>query len=363
MSAAKPIGIGIIGCGGAAVDLCRAIDAVPDAKLVAAHDRSERAAEQMAAPRKATVHRELTTLLADPAVAVVYIALPHDLLAPTAELALRAGRDVLVEKPAALDVASAHRLGALAGETGRAVGVVFELREVAAIREARRLIRAGAIGDVVNIRIRTVIDKPAAYWRSGPSGLMHDGWRAQRLRAGGGIVLMNTIHQLDLVRHVTGQEFVRATAEVANLVAGAEVEVEDAAGAVLRLSNGGLASVTASAHSPGAELEERIEMDGTKGRLDLPDPYGHGPLRLFVRRPWKGFEANRWTEIGPSWRDPHTEMLRKFLRAVRRGAPVPVGPLDAAAALGAVLAIYRSAASGRAEPVHPDPSTLEASTR
>lgn len=352
-----PIGIGIVGCGGAAIDLCRAIDAVPDARLVAAHDQIERAAEELAAPRGATMHRDLAALLADPAVAVVYIALPHDLLAPTAGLALSAGHHVLVEKPMALDVASIHRLAVLGRDVGRAVGVVFELREIAAIREARRLIRAGAIGRVVNIRIRTVIDKPADYWRSGPTGRALDGWRAQRSRAGGGVVLMNTVHQLDLVRHVTGQEFVRAAAEIANLVCG--VEVEDAAAAVLRLSDGGLASVTASAHSPGADHEERIEMDGTEGRLDLPDPYGHGALRLFVRRPWDGFEANRWTDIDSPRRDPHAELLRSFLRAIRRGTAVPVGPPDAAAALAAVLAIYGSAASGHAEPIHREPPTEE----
>jgi predicted dehydrogenase len=351
-----PVGIGIVGCGGAAVDLCRAIDALLEARLVAAYDQIERAADELAAPRRATVHRDLEALLADPAVEVVYIALPHDLLAPTAELALRAGRHVLVEKPMALDVASIHGLAELGREVGRAVGVMFELREVAAIREARRLVRGGAIGRVVNVRIRTVIDKPMSYWRSGPNGRGVDGWRAQRARAGGGVVLMNTVHQLDLVRHVTGQGFVRAAAEIANLVS--KVEVEDAAAAVLRLSDGGIASLTASAHSPGAEHEERIDIDGTEGRLDLPDPYGDGPLRLFVRRRWHRFAANRWTDINPPQRDAHAELLRGFLRAIRRGAPVPVGAPDAAAALIAALAIYRSAASGRAEPIDPDSAAV-----
>ena len=344
-----PLGIGIVGCGGAAVDLCRAIDAVPEARLVAAHDQVERAADELAAPRGATVHRDLASLLADPAVDVVYIALPHDLLAGTAERALKAGQHVLVEKPMALDLASIDRLAELGRDQGRAVGVMFELREVAAIREAHRMVRAGAIGRVVNIRIRTVIDKPMAYWSSGPTGRVVDGWRAQRSRAGGGVVLMNTIHQLDLVRHVTGQEFVRAAAEIASLVAG--VEVEDTAAAVLRLSDGGLVSITASAHSPGADNDERIEMDGTEGRMDLPDPYGHGPLRLFVRRPWESVDANRWSDIDPPRRDAHAGLLRGFLEAIRHGAAVPVGAPDAAAALAAVLAIYRSAASGRAEPI------------
>lgn len=353
----RPLGIGVVGCGGAAVDLCRAIDIVTDARLVATHDQIERAAEDLAAPRGATVHRAIAALLADPAVEVVYIALPHVLLAPTAEAALRAGRHVLVEKPMALDVASIQRLAWLGRDVGRAIGVVFELREVGAVREAHRLVKGGAIGRVVNIRIQTVIDKPAEYWRSGPTGQVLDGWRAQRSRAGGGVVLMNTIHQFDLVRFVTGQEFVRVTAETANFVSG--VEVEDAAAAVLRLSDGGLASVVASAHSPGADHDELMEIDGTEGRLDLPDPYGNGPLRLFLRRPWQDFGEKLWTDIDAPRRDPHAELLRGFVQAIRRGEAAPIGPADAAAALATVLAIYRSAASGHLESIHPDSSTEE----
>lgn len=354
MSAVRPIGIAVVGCGGAAVDLCRAIDALPEARLVATHDHLEPAARDLALPRGATVHPSLEDVLGDPTVEVVYVALPHDLLAPTAARVLASGRHALVEKPVGLDVAAIERLAATAADAGLAVGAVFELREVAAVVEAHRLVRAGALGDLRAVRIRTIIDKPLEYWSSGPTGRRLDGWRTRRGRAGGGVVLMNAIHQLDLVRHVTGHEFVRASGEVATTTPG--VEVEDGAAAVLRLSGGALVSLTATAHSPGAMLEERISIDGTDGRLDLPDPYGHDPLRAFLRRPWSGLAADTWTTIAPPPRDPHVELLRAYLAAVRGGGPVPVGLADAAAALAAVLAIYRSAATGRAVALGPDPT-------
>ena len=358
----RRLGFGLVGCGGAAADLCRAIDALPGVRVVAAYDHVEAAAQRLAAPRGAAVHADLETLLADPAVEAVYVGLPHDLLAPTAQLALDAGRHVLVEKPMAIALADVHRLDEVAVASGLVLAVMFELREAAAVQAARGLVAEGAIGDITAIRIRTVIDKPAAYWRTGLVGSAEDPWRASAARAGGGVLLMNTIHQLDLVRSITAEAFVRGAAEIATSTPG--VDVEDGAAAILRLSGGGLVSIAASAHSPGAVLEERIELDGTRGRLDLPDPYGAGALRVYLRRPLRDVAADAWTEVPAPARDPHVELVRRFAGVVAAGRDGSLdgpretalpGARDAAAALATVQALYRSAASGRIEPIHPWP--------
>src|SRR5262249_53865763 len=100
-------------------------------------------------------------------------------------------------------------------------------------------------------------------------------------------VLMNSIHQLDAVRFLTGLSFVSAAAATATLHAA--VDVEDSAAAALRLSNNSVASLVASAHSPGAVKEERIEVDGAGGRMVLPDPSARERLlaRLYLRPPWR----------------------------------------------------------------------------
>jgi predicted dehydrogenase len=348
------IGMGVVGCGGAAVDLCRAIDATRGAHLAGVFDPRADAAAALARPRGARIHDELAGLLADPRIDAVYVAVPHDLLEPTADRALRAGHHVLVEKPMALDVTGIERLAQSARAVRRALGVMFELREIGAVRAARDLVTSGAIGAVRSVRIRTVIDKPADYWSAGPTGRVVDDWRARIDRAGGGVVLMNSIHQIDLVRFLTGLEFVRAAAEIATLAA--PIEVEDAATASLVLSNGALVSLTATAHSPGATLEERIELDGTDGRIDLPDPYGDGSLRIFVRRAAEGLDPGVWSTRVAERGDPYARTLAGFLAAVRRGVEAPIGAADAAAAMAVVGAIYRSAATGRSEPALPPTS-------
>jgi UDP-N-acetyl-2-amino-2-deoxyglucuronate dehydrogenase len=343
----KPLGVGIVGCGGAGRDVAEAIARVPDLALTATHDRLESLAADLALPAGATLHRDLPDLLGDPRVDIVYVGLPHDLLADVAERAIAAGRHVIVEKPLALHLADADRLGHLADASGRTIAPLFELRFAAAVPVARQMIADGAIGPIRVIRITTLIDKPAAYWASGPTGRVDDDWRTRPERAGGGVLLMNTIHLLDLARSVGGVSFVRASGELVQPETTGGIGVEEAAAGVLALSNGGIASVVANSRSSGARDEERIEIDGTEGRVDLPDPYGNGPIRFHLRRPWGGHAARTRTELSLPHVDSHAAFLGAFAAAVRTGGPPPATVTDAREALAAVLAMYESARDGR----------------
>jgi predicted dehydrogenase len=348
MTTASRLRFGIVGCGGAAVAIARAIDASDRAIVHGVHDRDPGHAAALAGPRRAIVHESLRHLLADESIDAVYVALPHDRLTATAIAALRAGRHVLVEKPVAIRAADLDRIRAAATAARRSVGVVLELRFVPTVLEAERLVTAGAIGPLRMVRVRTLIDKPATYWTSGPTGLVADAWRASRRRAGGGVVLMNTIHQLDLVRAITGRRVTRAAAVVAMGAPG--VEVEDVAVAALELEGGLPASLAAAAHAPGAIDAETIELDGTDGALRLGDPYAPQPrLQVFLRRPPDGRPAGQWTDVATPPGDPWRATIEGFVDAVEGGRdPVP-GLDDAAAALEAVLAVYRSARTGRFE--------------
>jgi predicted dehydrogenase len=330
-----PVGLGVVGCGWAAGEIVRATRQLPGLRIVAAFDADPVRAEAYAEQAHARRAGGMDDLLADPEVSTVYVGLPHHLLASTVERALMAGKHVLAEKPLALEAADARRLGQLARSRALKLAVFFELRRSGTVSAARRILGDGEIGEPRLVRLRTIIDKRADYW--GAAGAPN--WRASRQRAGGGVLLMNTIHQLDTLRYITGLDYVSAQGEIATFRAAADVE--DAGSATLRLSNGGLVSIVASAHSPGANHEETIEIDGTAGRLDLPDPFGIAPLRLYRS------ETKVWNEIAVDRPDSHRLMLESFLDAVMHDRPVPAAAEDAAAAVAAVTAIYRSAAERR----------------
>jgi predicted dehydrogenase len=339
-----PVRFGFVGCGGAALDVAAAIGRTDRASLVATHDLDPARAQELAGPFGARVHETLDDLLADAAVEAVYIALPHRVLAPTAERALDTGRAVLVEKPMALDRATAARLESRARDEGLALGVMFELRQTGLALAARGLVADGAIGPIACVRMRTLIDKPFGYWRSGYSERVPSTWRARRADAGGGVVLMNAIHMVDVLRMVTGLELTDVSGLVGTVMADpAEVEVEDTAAAVFRMSNGAIGSLVAGAHVPGMQEGETVEIDGALGALRMPDLYASGDCSVYLRRAWRDIPAGAWTIIPSAPTDAFRATVDAFAAAVRDHHPAPVGAADAAAALGFVLDIYDSA--------------------
>ncbi len=339
------VNFGIIGCGGAAVPVGEAISTSPLASLAVVHDVDLSLARDFGERYQVPFTGEVEALLSDPSVQAVYIGVPHDLLAPLARRALEAGKHVLVEKPMALTLADADALIALAEAQRLALGVFYELRYAAPFVQARELIRAGAIGRIVGVRIQTLIDKPESYWRSGLSGRSVNPWRGQKARAGGGVVLMNTSHQFDAIAHLTGLEVVSVSAEVGTLVA--PVEVEDMGAATLRYNNGAIGSLFAGAHLPGVEDGERFDICGTDGQLRLPNPYGNGSLSVFLRRERRDIPAGAWHTLPAPAAPVYTRAVEDFARAVQEGRPAPIGGRDARRVLAIVLAIYQSALERR----------------
>ena len=334
------LGWGIIGCGGAALDVAEALDTLPGVRVAACFDRIRANAVSLAAPRSGNVRDSVEALLDDPAVDIVYIALPHFLLEEHARLALAAGKHVLVEKPMALTPAGIASLDALAKHRNLRLGVYFELRRATTIEVARELVRNGAIGKVRMVRVTTIVDKPMSYWTAGYSGRSVSNWRTTIAQAGGGVVLMNSIHHLDAVRYITGLDFTRVIGQVATLAA--DVEVEDTGSASVTLSNGAILNLVAAAHSPGAKGSEGIELDGDKGRLDIHDIYGAASIGLYDAA------SQQWSSVPTPKKDAYAAMLGDFARAVRIGGDPTATAADAFAALSLVQAIYESSRTGLA---------------
>jgi predicted dehydrogenase len=337
---------GIIGCGGAAVPVCEALAETASAKLFTVYDIDPSLARDLAERYSVSCVETLDGLL-NQDIDAIYIAAPHDQLSPLTCAALTAGKHVLVEKPMALTLNDADDLIALSDAKRLRLGVFYEMRCVEPYRQARALIRGGVIGKVIGVRIQTLIDKPLTYWQSGYAHRSANPWRGQKARAGGGVVLMNTSHQLDAMRWLTGLEIVRVSASIATLTAG--VEVEDIATAALTFDNGALGSIIAMAHAVGAQggHDERFDIFGTQGQVRLPDPYGEGALRVYLRQPQGDIPAGKWHTLPTRPVKVYQEAIEGFAGAILRDESAPASGRDARQVLSTVLAIYQSAAEGR----------------
>ena len=345
MPETKPTRFGIVGCGSASIPVCEAIAVSPLTELAAVYDVNLDLARDISLRFQVPIMETLNELLTNTSVDAVYIAVPHHLLAPLTRQALEAGKHALTEKPLAISVEEADALIALATEQQLALGVFYEMRYAPAHALARELIQAGSIGNIIGVRIQTLIDKPLTYWQSGYTGRSVNPWRGIKAQAGGGVALMNTSHLLDAVGYVTGLVVTSVSAEIGTLVA--NVEVEDMVTATLRFNNGAVGSLMAGAHISGAHNEEYCYLYGTHGQLRLPDPYGSDPLRLYLKRAWGDFTAGQWHTLATQPIQVYQLAIEDFAQAVQSKQCVPIGGQAARQVLAIVLAIYQSAAERR----------------
>ena len=345
MSELKPVRFGIIGCGTASIPVCEAITSTPLTHLVSVYDVNEDLASDLGQRFRVPPVKTLDELLENPSVDAVYIAVPHSLLAPLARKVLEAGKHALVEKPLAISLEDVDCLIGLAQERKLRLGVFYEMRYAPAHAPARELIQTGAIGNIIGVRIQTLIDKPLTYWQSGYTGRSVNPWRGIKAQAGGGVVLMNTSHLLDAVTYVTGLVVTSVSAEIGTLVA--NVEVEDMATATLRFNNGAVGSLMAGAHISGAHNQEYCYLYGTHGQLRLPDPYGSDPMRLYLKREWGEFTAGQWHTIPTEPVPVYKCAVEAFAQAVQSRQYAPINGQAARQVLAVVLAIYQSAAERR----------------
>lgn len=341
----RPLRFGIVGCGSASIPVCEAISASHLTELTAVYDLNLDLANDLSQRFHTQKMETFDELLASPLVDAVYVAVPHFLLASLTQQVLEAGKHALTEKPLSISLAEVDRLIAIATERKLGLGVFYEMRYAAAHGTARGLIQAGAIGNIIGFQIQTLIDKPLTYWQSGYGGRSINPWRGIKSQAGGGVVLMNTSHLLDVLFHITGLTVTSVSAEIGTFVA--NVEVEDIASATLRFNNGALGSLFAGAHISGAQNEECCDIYGTDGQIRLPDPYGSEPLRIYLKRPWGDFTAEEWQTISVESVSVYKMAIDEFAKAVQSDNCVPIDAKAARQVLAVVLAIYQSAAERR----------------
>jgi predicted dehydrogenase len=352
--------IGLIGCGRiAGLRHVPALAGVPEAQVVAVADvDAERRAEiagRLGVERTYASHEEL---LADAEVEAVAVLVPAALHTEVALAALDAGKHVLLEKPLALDLNDADRLLERSSASGPRVLVAYNLRWHPLVREARRLLAAGAIGTPE--ALVSTYTSPYVYRDVAKP------WRRAR-ETGGGVLVEMASHHFDLWGYLLDDE----AAEVSAVARDAEEE-DEAATVQARMRGGTLVTGLFSQRSLD---HQEVEVFGTEGRLRLgvyrfdglevtrtPGRVGDVRGRLgAAARLARGLPgAVREARGGGAFIASYREEWRHFL-AVSRGEAEPECTLeDGRRALSLMLAAAEAAASGRTVAVDEAPVSLAA---
>ncbi|MCQ4209417.1 Gfo/Idh/MocA family protein [Streptomyces longispororuber] len=280
----------------------------------------------------------------------VIVANPNGAHVATALDCIAAGVPTLLEKPVAVDHAEAARLIAAEAASNVPVLVGHHRRHHPAATAARELISAGAIGRLVGV---------SGIWTTRKDDTYFDA--AWRRKKGAGVMLINLVHDLDLMRHLCG-EIVAVQAATSNAVRGHAVE--DTASVVLTFADGALGSLLVSdAVVAPWGWDQATEDDptypyrpdtscysiaGTTGSLAFPQ-LAHYFHDGGAAGDWMRPLSLRYEPKGAG--DSYTNQLRHFVRVARGECAPLVSIADAARTLAVVEAAGRAAASGRTEPV------------
>lgn len=340
MASGKVVRFGLIGCGEIAVRSGAAIASIPDvAKITAVQDINEAMAKDAGEKFGAPHMTDTEALLARDDVDAVVVSTPHFLHEPLTVQAAKAGKHVACEKPIACTVEQADRMIAACKEAKVLLSVNYILRYGNIITKARELVQAGALGKILRYQCHVMADKPASYWSGGWTGRVKTDWRQSKEKSGGGVLIMNAIHDLDRVMWIAGLKPLRAYAEYDTH--DTPVEVEDNLSAVIRFEGGAIGSVDAMSIARGREpFGNRLY--GTEGQLVVDNP-----IRVFTTKDGiPGVKKDAWTEIPLEKKradDTRDAYFADFAAAIRDGKPAPISGEAARVSLALCEAIYESA--------------------
>ena len=338
------IGIAVIGAGAIGRTHIDTIAGMPGLHLAAIVDPTP-AAQTLSHVLDVPCLSDVSALIGSGLATAAIVATPNETHLPVSAALLRAGLPVLLEKPVAESLDSARKLIAVAAETGVPLLVGHHRRHNPIIRVAKAAIAAGAIGDLVMATVTCALAKPDSYFEAA--------WR--RSPGAGGPLLINLVHEIDLLRHFFG-EISAVQAVTGHNRRG--FAVEDTAAICLSFRSGGLATLCISDAAVGpwawdlsaGENPARFPAHpvtphlycGSKAGLSLPD------LAL-----WQPPGAPDWTvalqrqSLNVTHGNPYKAQLDHFADLILHGGEPIVSARDATANLIVLDAIGRAAASGQ----------------
>lgn len=304
------------------------IQAVPGHRVVAvsssSRERGERFAGEFGIPHRFDDWKDM---ILDPGIDAVYLGSTNDLHASQALFAVQHGVHVLCEKPVALTVDDAVGMERAARRAGVVLRSNHHLRFMDTHRKLRDLIRDGAIGRVLAVRINHTRYLPEA---------LH-GWRLTD-RDAGGIVLDITVHDVDTVRFILDDEVSTVTATP--LSQGLGDGVEDGVAGVMQLASGAHVVFHESFALPHSGTS--VEMHGSEGVILADEILNAHPAGTIVLR--RTDEPDLEIEVGPR-ANAYERLIEEFGEAVRTGGEGGVGFAHAIRSLEVALAVKESMAS------------------
>lgn len=329
----NPIGAAIIGCGAIAPLHARAIASIDYARLLAVVDSDPVQAAQSAQDYGCEGLTDYKQLLERADIGIVHLCTPHHLHAGMAVELLKAGKHVLTEKPMALDVPSARLMQAAADQAEGQLGVVFQNRYNDPSVRIKTMIDSGELGALICM-------KGVVTWTRSSDYYKNSSWRGRWATEGGGVLINQTIHTLDLLQWFGG-EISSVKGSVTIDVLNDVIEVEDSAHACISFKNkvrGLFYGTNAYGVNSPVELELVFEQGTLLQRRDCLYLLKDGQETL-LSEPATGSTGGK-----SYWGTGHSRLIHDFYAHIRDGRKFWIDAAEGIKALELIDGIYKSSA-------------------
>lgn len=337
MAENKKICFGLVGCGAVTVHHLRAINGIPGAEFTGVYGADPVQAKEFAEKHSLALYASYDEMLDDECIQAVSICTPSGTHASLAVKAMERGKHVIVEKPVALTLGDCRNIINAARRYDRKCEVICQLRFSPTTQAVKGAIEAGALGRIVNAGCYM------KYYRA-PEYYSASDWRGTKEHDGGGALMNQGIHGIDLMRHLLGSP------RTVNAVTGTllhDIEVEDCAAAILTYPSGAIGVIEGTTCVyPG--YSRRFEICGTKGSIILEEDSivkWDVPLPCHVKISASPTGSGA-SDPGAISHEGHKKQYEDLISAIKSGAPVTNGPEEAAESVALILAIYRAAQAG-----------------
>ena len=334
----RTVRFAVIGCGTISRFHIEAIRSQPDAALTGVFDSVPSAAQQTAERYGVRQYPSYEAVLEDSEVDAVCICAPSFLHAKLAIQAAQAGKHMLIEKPVALTLPDCDRLLAAVEKSGVKAAVVSQFRFCGAVAEIKRALDGGSLGKLLRGDLYMKYYRTPEYYREAP-------WRGSWEMSGGGALMNQGIHGVDILRYLMGP------ADTIYAVAGAkarDIEVEDTLSAVVSFSSGAFGVIEASAADyPGKP--RRIEINGEKGMIALEEDR----IVQWLEEGGRQYSAEEAAAGPTSHADPtridpagHRAQIAELVEAIREAGPLRTPVIEGRRTVEWIIGAYASAESG-----------------
>lgn len=339
---AKTYKVGISGAGVIGKTHAQAIQGLGGtAQVVAVAEPRQEAADAFVAEYGGIAFPSLEDMLRDADLDIVHVTTPSGMHPDQVVRIAGAGKHVVTEKPMAITAEGATEMIGACDRAGVSLSVIFQNRTSRDILKVRRAIEQGLLG-------KPILANGIVYWhRTDEYYAANGGWRGTWELDGGGALMNQGIHTVDLLQwYMGGIEHIHAVTGTLTH----DIATEDTAAAAFRFTNGALGTITATT-SATKDAPVRLEIIGTKGRVTIEQntiTLWEADVELTddVLSPQDHLLVDGW-EAGEPFYKGHVRQLATIFRCLDQGIPPPVPGTDARKAVDIILGIYESSRSGK----------------